>query len=339
MSRILYRVPLFPSVVAVWHSPNVPPAGPDVLFNCQLTPGRRAITPYVIHPAGSVIPGVIHALLPKGADIRDAKAASGPDLVECPVGSGRFYDVTFVDDIGLGFTNEHRFAQLRGIPTWPTPFPTSRYPEGVTAIPLGSGTSAGVPVVNLLFNVVIPFPGVLFIVVADYNSAAGGCAAFVTSGTTFPAFQSPIVAAVGQTAFTAIFPFPVAAGYYNAGVKVIFGLDVFQYQLILVTGITAATLDVSAGLVGAGIPFIPGVAGQTVPVEMNFAPFARVGALGASAYGMGFINTGFDVTDVIGGQVCTLSCGTLSATAIGLYPVNIPLAVDAGWSGMNVGFR
>jgi len=66
-------------------------------------------------------------LLPAGTDVRDAWCASGEDAVEVPVGSGRFYRALYVDDIGKGFSNEHRAVLLtkRGnaLGLWPTPVP------------------------------------------------------------------------------------------------------------------------------------------------------------------------------------------------------------------------
>jgi hypothetical protein len=62
-------------------------------------------------------------LLPKDTDIRDSKALSGEDMVEVPAGSGRLYTSKWVDDCGKGFTNEHRFSVIFGLPPWGVPFP------------------------------------------------------------------------------------------------------------------------------------------------------------------------------------------------------------------------
>lgn len=66
-------------------------------------------------------------LLPAGTDIRDRfnTPINSSDVVECPSGSGRAYTVATMDDIALGFANEHRYAVLQkvlGFP-WPTPSP------------------------------------------------------------------------------------------------------------------------------------------------------------------------------------------------------------------------
>ena len=51
-------------------------------------------------------------LMPALTDIRAASDVALADIVECPKASGRFYLVRYVDDIGKGFGNEHRFALM-----------------------------------------------------------------------------------------------------------------------------------------------------------------------------------------------------------------------------------
>jgi hypothetical protein len=61
-------------------------------------------------------------LLPPSTDVRGREAVTGPDIVECPSGTHRWYWVVSVDDIGKGWPNEHRVAVLVPIPgTWPVP--------------------------------------------------------------------------------------------------------------------------------------------------------------------------------------------------------------------------
>lgn len=55
---------------------------------------------------------VMYLLLQAYTDIRGENSVGGADTVEVPAGSGRYYTVTWVDDIGKGFSNEHRFACL-----------------------------------------------------------------------------------------------------------------------------------------------------------------------------------------------------------------------------------
>lgn len=51
-------------------------------------------------------------LLPPLTDIRSSLTSGQADMVECPSGSGRWYQVLAVEDIGKGFPNEHRAASL-----------------------------------------------------------------------------------------------------------------------------------------------------------------------------------------------------------------------------------
>ena len=102
---------------------------------CNLAVGKRV---RIDHDQGAVTGGVLSPsallLLPALTDIRDGSCGSNSDLVEVPDGSGRFYVVLAVDDIGKGFANEHRFAALTKLygsagsnvghtALWPTPIP------------------------------------------------------------------------------------------------------------------------------------------------------------------------------------------------------------------------
>jgi hypothetical protein len=64
-------------------------------------------------------------LLPPLSDVRGPQDSSGfTDVVEVPAGSGRYYGVAAVDDIGKGYSNEHRTASLYALPgTWLAPYP------------------------------------------------------------------------------------------------------------------------------------------------------------------------------------------------------------------------
>lgn len=74
-------------------------------------------------PPTTVLYHTMTLLLPALTDIRGDYTAADSDLVEVPSFSGRFYTVLAVDDIGKGFSNEHRAAQLlMQLPiTWPLP--------------------------------------------------------------------------------------------------------------------------------------------------------------------------------------------------------------------------
>lgn len=92
---------------------------------CQLTYGRRV---QVASTGGTTEVGTLtlsmNLLLPKGVDVRGPQDIQSFDMVECPAGSGRWYQVFGVDDIGKGFSNEHRTASIFALAgTWVPPYP------------------------------------------------------------------------------------------------------------------------------------------------------------------------------------------------------------------------
>lgn len=102
------------------------PAGPTRIFDqpCALVYGKRV---NVASTGGTGFAGiplqVMNLLLPALTDIRGPQDTTSFDQVEVPAGSGRWYWVAFVDDIGKGWPNEHRTATLFAIPlTWIPPY-------------------------------------------------------------------------------------------------------------------------------------------------------------------------------------------------------------------------
>lgn len=118
-----YVLPTFNLPFSIWRAASPPPAAPALSSIGNLSPGRIVGIPLASGGGTGLIPSAMWLRMPAGVDIRDSKWGGTPDIVEVPTGSGRFYDVVWVDDIGGGFANEHRFAQLAGKAPWPTPFP------------------------------------------------------------------------------------------------------------------------------------------------------------------------------------------------------------------------
>jgi len=92
---------------------------------CQLTYGHRV---NVVSTGGTVQVGVLalcmNLLLPPRTDIRGPQDTTSFDMVQVPSGSGRWYSVAAVDDIGKGFTNEHRSASIYAVSgSWVPPYP------------------------------------------------------------------------------------------------------------------------------------------------------------------------------------------------------------------------
>lgn len=123
-----YTLPTFNLTVNVWHAHDLttgPPAGaPDVVPSCNLALARKY--------EGSG-PFAMHCYLPPLTDVRkpDVTNVDLVDIAECPAGSGRWYVIWCVDDVGKGFANEYRVAGLYpadewtsdGAWNWPTPIP------------------------------------------------------------------------------------------------------------------------------------------------------------------------------------------------------------------------
>jgi len=130
-----FSLPNFNLFAGIWHGlcpggvPNpAPPAlGPDATVPCQLYLWSKSIVEVGVVPPPGTSPLsysiAVTLRVPAFTDIRDLYSAAGNDLVECPVGSNRFYYVNQVDDQHKGFPNEYRFALLQKVYTWPTPIP------------------------------------------------------------------------------------------------------------------------------------------------------------------------------------------------------------------------
>lgn len=103
----------------------------NLAWSRRVGAGQEYIDPQL---SGSFVTGSMSLLLPAGTDLRAFPTYPISDVVEVPAGTGRWYLVGFVDDIGRGFANEHRcglIAQMNpqvnfGLyagSQWPTPMP------------------------------------------------------------------------------------------------------------------------------------------------------------------------------------------------------------------------
>jgi hypothetical protein len=127
-----FSLPTFNLVCNVFTGP-APIVGPPRLSPvCNLAVGRRVQQPGQQWGSDGAIGMCPSLLLPPLTDVRDLTNSTGYDFIEVPAGSGRVYQVSLVEDIGKGFSNEHRAAALvkassnidpvayAGI-VWPTP--------------------------------------------------------------------------------------------------------------------------------------------------------------------------------------------------------------------------
>lgn len=119
-----FVLPHFNLICNIWHGPNVPPAAADLQSECNLALGRRTSSFQGV--ISSPTEPIMSLLLPPGTDIRGGMCSSGPDVVEVPAGTGRYYTVVGLDDSGKGFPNEHRVGLISWTTTygfWPSPIP------------------------------------------------------------------------------------------------------------------------------------------------------------------------------------------------------------------------
>lgn len=118
-----YTLPVFNLSVNIWRNGRLYTDPPDVVTVGNLALGRRVSGSKLQDNTTNPSDGGMWLLLPKSTDIRDSKAVTGEDMVEVPAGSGRLYTSKWVDDCGKGFSNEHRFSVIFGLPPWGVPFP------------------------------------------------------------------------------------------------------------------------------------------------------------------------------------------------------------------------
>lgn len=131
-----FSLPQFNLKANIWHGfvplgvlPTDPPvAGPDITdLDCQLYQPSRYNWVANPSPINAVADANAYTMIllrvPAGTDLRDPYNSTYADVVECPVGTGRYYVITYVDDQHKGFPNEYRFAGMCKAFQWPTPIP------------------------------------------------------------------------------------------------------------------------------------------------------------------------------------------------------------------------
>jgi hypothetical protein len=133
-----FSVPVFPIFCDIYSGPWNSKALRLSAVPCNLAWSKRVNTGLQAGttPSSSASQSFMTLLLPALTDIRDGAGLVGAegDIVEVIPGSGRWYGVICVDDLGKGFANEHRGAiivkvyekisptQFPGL-TWPFPIP------------------------------------------------------------------------------------------------------------------------------------------------------------------------------------------------------------------------
>lgn len=131
-----FSVPAFNLLCDLWTGPWLTKVLrlSGVQCNLQMSPRREVGPAYYEDADAARLNGPLYLLLPSRTDVRSPTFTGVADVVECPSGTGRWYAVTFVDDVGRGFSNEFRLAQMVQITQfvngvqyagllWPVPMP------------------------------------------------------------------------------------------------------------------------------------------------------------------------------------------------------------------------
>lgn len=79
---------------------------------CNLAVGKRVQIDGLARGSDGAIGAAPSLLLPPGTDIRDLVSSTSWDIVEVPSGSTRWYQVSCVEQVGLGFDNHHVIAAI-----------------------------------------------------------------------------------------------------------------------------------------------------------------------------------------------------------------------------------
>jgi len=117
-----------------------PPAPPHFVLTANIWFGQQMIIPPVAPPNLAAVPCqiapgelIFQPLVGQREDIKFPKLTNvhfqramplfGNDLIECPAGSGMWYTVTWVFDVGKGFPNEYRACSVLQVAPIPDPLP------------------------------------------------------------------------------------------------------------------------------------------------------------------------------------------------------------------------
>jgi hypothetical protein len=108
---VAFTLPQFPLTCEIFSGPYLARVSRATSV-CNLALGRRGVVlPDFEFGTTQIATGPTYVLFPPGTDVRDMNCnIPAQDLLELPQGSGRWYSVSLVDDVGKGFANEHRYA-------------------------------------------------------------------------------------------------------------------------------------------------------------------------------------------------------------------------------------
>lgn len=208
-----FTLPVFNLSVNIWRFGNPTSNPPDVRTVGNLAYGERTSVPYAVTTSNTTVYGGMWLLTPPGTDIRDDKAPAGADTVEVPAGTGRFYEVVWVDDAGSGFPNEHRFALIISTAPWPVPFPSPTPPGPTPPVPVSSGAiGPGDPLTLVLPS--NPTSQTFVLVFATLTGGGGSVPSVVSAsaGALTPSVSTGGVSVGSDTTTTSVYILPAWPG-------------------------------------------------------------------------------------------------------------------------------
>ena len=113
------RLPTFNLTCNIWFGNTIaPPVGPPNLAAvvCQLSPGELVFSQLVLATQFLKVPALTNIHY-----VRTLFPFIGQDLVEVPAGTGNWYQVSYVADVGRGFPNAYRLAVISRVAPVPDP--------------------------------------------------------------------------------------------------------------------------------------------------------------------------------------------------------------------------
>lgn len=337
----VYRQPTFNLLAAVWRNGNPTANPPDLVTPANLSPGRLVQSALSNIGTGADVIGGMWLRVPAQTDIRDGKDAVGPDTVEVPIGSGRFYRAVWVDDIGSGFSNEHRFAELLGLAPWPVPFPGGG--GGVTiswTTGTGYGGSAGVAVNAINPNFSVSRVGTYVLVV---HLAQAPAAEVVTiNGVVIAPDQSqgPLVRG-GVTSFVNIYHVTTVVGFNTVNIAIpAAGTGIFQFSTVFVY-LGLNLLDAGGNSIGAlSVPSVTPAAPSVAAPEIFVAAYAMLDPAAPVVWDMPFqIYTNVDVSYAVLGIQMYLTIAAAAIPVIGSPIATVGAITPFQWAGVMTSFQ
>lgn len=338
-----FVLPTFNILVNIWHAGTATFLAPDLAnVPANLSPGR--ITSGA-QPEGEGIltgEGPMWLRLPKGTDVRDNTSFAGKDTIECPAGSFRFYSVQWVDDIGGGFLNEHRFAIIQAIGPWPMPIPPVSGPftgpPAKVEIAEASGSTAGVLSPNFTLAWAQSSGRALYLWVHLYGN--GGPATLTLNGFAIALGGGYSVSYIDGATSGWLGLFNPGSGWSGAMSAVVAPSFAPNCNIQVV----AFSVPVNFGL----NDFTNFNFGNTNPPKTNIAAIAHAPEICVAAFGIGsetaagafslpYTNLAAPIVDVVGAVTVRLATGSFDTSSNGNVQGVYLGETAGGWSYGHVG--